>query len=178
MTRKAAADATRAPLREPVHEVPRGRAVAYDDEGNPIWRRSSGTSDKYAIDPRIIPDGWVYEWKRHSVYNQPDPAYEAELQNNGWRFVSPSRHPGVFLAANTDAQIIVRDGLALMCRPKILNDEERAEAKKKADMAVMDSKRQHGLGIGDGERTQLIKRRDVSFVNEQGVTITSDGDDI
>lgn len=178
MTRKATTETTRAPVRAPIHEAPRGRAVALDEEGNPIWRRSAGANDKYAIDQNIVPDGFVYEWKRHSVYNQPDPAYEAELLNNGWRFVNPSRHPGVFLSPNTSEQIIVRDGLALMCRPKVLNDEERAEAQKKANMAVTDAKRQHGLGIGDGDRTQLIKRRDVSFVNEHGVTISSDGDDI
>jgi len=174
MSRKASA-----PLRENPHaDVPRDRAVAYDRDGQPLYRRVTGQGDKYAIDPRIVEKGWVYEWKRSTVFNQPDPGYEAELAQNGWRAVPAERHPGIFMGAGATGPVI-RDGLILMERPAALNEEERAMSLRSAQDAVRNVKRQHGLGIGDAEgRTKLITNKNVSFVNEQGVTVTGIEDDI
>jgi len=167
--------------RQPTRDEPRlptDRAVARDREGNPIFRQSVGDRDRYYVDPKMIEAGWVYEWKRHTIFNMPDPSYEADLHANGWRPVPSTRHPGFKTPMGFDGPIIL-DGLILMERPKSLNDEEREAARKAARQAVSNSKRQHGLGIGDQEgRVELVKRKDISFVNEAGISVTMDDGDV
>lgn len=77
--------------------------------------------DEFYFDPAKIPDGWVYEWKRFLVYNQPDPAYEVAIAQTGWEPVPRERHPEEMPKGSTSATID-RKGMRLMERPKEIND--------------------------------------------------------
>ena len=84
-------------------------------------------TDQYSIDPYMVPEGWSYEWKRKSIYNQEDPSYQVKLADGGWTPVPAnrdSRHKALMPTGNYNT--IERDGMILMERPKELTDEAKA----------------------------------------------------
>src|ERR1700677_4678306 len=85
--------------------------------------------DKFRFDESIIPPGWSYEWKRVSIYNQPDPSYQVNLAQRGWEAVPASRHPEM-MPLNHEGGTIDRDGMRLMERPSVITDEAKDEDKK------------------------------------------------
>lgn len=95
---------------------------------------TSGEADRFFIDPRMIPDGWSYEWKRKTLWGKEDPAHDVELARLGWEPVPASRHPELMPKGNY--QTIERDGMILMERPKVLTDEAHAANLKRARMQV------------------------------------------
>lgn len=150
-------------------QPPPGRAVAIGRDGKPIWRNApQGGADQFAIDPSIIPDGWVYEWKRHSVMGQVDHAYMAQLSRVGrWTPVLAETHDGVFLPPGSTGAIII-DGLILMERPKVLHDEAHREIKQAADDPMIKARRERGLQVPagvTGVSTQTAAAQQASFVN-------------
>jgi hypothetical protein len=86
-------------------------------------------ADKFAAPP--APDGWEYEFKRRTVYNQEDPAYQISLSRTGWQAVPASRHPGE-MPLGGNHQTIERDGMVLMERPKMISDRVRERDRKMA----------------------------------------------
>lgn len=80
--------------------------------------------DDFYIPLDEIPDGWTYEWKRHSVYGQEDPAYQIQLLRAGWEPVPASRHPWM-MPHMTDSQTILRKGMVLMQCPTEIVQERR-----------------------------------------------------
>lgn len=78
------------------------------------------------IPKHLIPDGMTYEWKRKSVFGQPDVDHMVDLQDNHWRPVPASRHPHL-MPENEQAGSIERRGLILMERPSYLTEEAREE---------------------------------------------------
>ena len=123
--------AMRPELRE---DDPRARAAARaaqirDDNGG----MDEGT-DEFYIPKGMVPDGWVYEWKRHTIWNQEDPAYTVQLAREGWEPVPVSRHPQMMPSGNW--QTIDRDGMILMERPKVLTDDVHKENLRKARLQV------------------------------------------
>jgi hypothetical protein len=87
--------------------------------------------DEFYFDIRLIPDGWTYEWKRHTVQNAPDPAYEVQLTRTGWEPVPATRHPFMMPSGYT-GNTIERKGMILMQRPKEITDHFRARDNKNA----------------------------------------------
>lgn len=81
--------------------------------------------DKFHVDPSVIPDGWVYQWKRWTVYNKEDPQYRTVVDRGGWENVPTERHPELMPPGSTD-KFIHLDGLMLMERPKAVDDKVRA----------------------------------------------------
>jgi hypothetical protein len=84
------------------------------------------STDRFAFDTSIIPEGWSYEWKRKSIYNQEDPAYQIRLADGGWTPVPANRdarHAALMPTGNFAT--IERDGMILMERPKELTDEAK-----------------------------------------------------
>jgi hypothetical protein len=100
------------------------------------------TTDRFGIDPSIVPDGWTYEWKRKSIMNQEDPAYTIRLAEGGWEPVPASRHPGYMPKGNHAT--IERDGMVLMERPKELTDESRDVELRRARNQVRAKEEQLG----------------------------------
>lgn len=91
--------------------------------------RVSRRQDKFFIDPRLIPDGWSYEWKRVSVYGQPDPDHMINLKSNHWRPVPLARHPNMMPGISKDGETtaIIKDGQMLMERPLYLTIDAQQE---------------------------------------------------
>ena len=112
-------------------EDPRVRAAkrAAEIRGN-IGSLDEG-DDKYYIDPRDVPPGWSYEWKRKSVLGQEDPAYQISLARKGWDPVPAERMPHMMPTGGKHTTI-ERDGQILMERPLELTEEAKDIEKRKA----------------------------------------------
>ena len=90
-------------------------------------------TDQYSIDPYMVPEGWSYEWKRKTIYNQEDPSYQVRLADAGWTPVPATRdarHKAMMPTGNYAT--IERDGMILMERPKELTDEAKARELRRA----------------------------------------------
>ena len=90
----------------------------------------AGTDDFY-FDMNTVPDGWTYEWKRRTVHNQEDPAYQVQLNRTGWTPVPTSRHPSM-MPIGAHYQTIERKGMVLMERPQEITDQFRRLDEKRA----------------------------------------------
>jgi hypothetical protein len=108
--------------------------------------------DDFYIPLDEIPDGWTYEWKRHTIYGQEDPAYQIQLARAGWEPVPVARHPWM-MPNNTSTQTILRKGMILMQCPTEIIDERRASDLRKARMQVR-AKEQQIAGTPDGTMTR------------------------
>lgn len=125
------------------------------------------SDDRYAFDKSIVPDGWVYQWKRHTILGQEDPSYQAELHQVGFTPVPAERHDGMFLPVGFKGSIII-GGQILMERPVELEMEARAEDKARADAQVRGSKEQFGLATrAPGFETNTPNARRASFARSQ-----------
>lgn len=94
---------------------------ALDDDG----------TDKFHVEPGMVPDGWAYEWKRNTVYGKEDPSYNVSLARQGWEAVPADRHPS-YMPKDGSYSVIERDGLVLMERPLEIVEEARDMEVKKA----------------------------------------------
>ena len=108
--------------------------------------------DEFYIDPSIIPDGWSYEWKRHTLLGREDPSYQVSLARAGWEAVPASRHPEM-MPLNSKASIIERKGMILMERPQMLTNEARDVELRRARMQVR-AKEQQLASTPDGTMTR------------------------
>jgi hypothetical protein len=113
---------TRPPLRpEMREEEPRAAAKKRAAEIlQHIGSMDEGTDDFY-VSPSQVPDGWTYEWKRKTVYNAEDPAYQVALARTGWEPVPARRHPDM-MPTGWKGDTIERKGMVLMQRPKEITD--------------------------------------------------------
>jgi hypothetical protein len=87
-------------------------------------------TDKFRVDLNIIPDGWTYEWKRHTTLNAEDPGYQVNLAATGWEPVMASRHPEMMPEGYKGP--IMRDGQMLMERPAAITEMVKARDHKNA----------------------------------------------
>ena len=108
--------------------------------------------DEFYIDPAIIPDGWSYEWKRHTLLGREDPSYQVSLARAGWEAVPASRHPEM-MPVNSKMSLIERKGMILMERPMSLTNEARDVELRRARMQVRAKEQQLG-STPDGTMTR------------------------
>lgn len=116
------------------------------DEGN----------DEFYVDISSIPDGWTYEWKRHTLLGAEDPTYTVHLARMGWEPVPCSRHPEM-MPQGWSKGTIERKGLILMERPSEVVDE----ARRLQDRAARDqvrAKEAQLSGTPDGTMTRDHER--------------------
>jgi hypothetical protein len=139
----------RAPMRE---EDPRAAAAkrAAEIRGH-IGDMDEGTDDFY-VDPSSIPDGWTYEWKRHTVFGSEDPAYQVHLARSGWAPVPASRHPEM-MPMGSSHTMVLRKGCILMERPTEIVEERRAIEQRLARNQVRQKEAQIA-GAPDGTMTR------------------------
>lgn len=116
-------DALRPPVRD---EDPRAAAARRAAELRAHGSAIEETTDKFYIPREIIPDGWEYNWKRHTVYGQEDPSYQIQLAREGWTAVPRSRHPDM-MPYGSNSEIIFRDGQILMECPMEICEERRLQ---------------------------------------------------
>lgn len=140
--------AMRAELRE---ESSTERAARRAAELRGHGEMEEGT-DKFYVPSDIIPDGWTYEWKRMTIYNQVDPAHQVQLARMGWEAVPTSRHPEM-MPMTGDHPYISRDGMILMERPTEIVNEARASALREARMQVR-NKEEQLAGTPEGTLTR------------------------
>jgi hypothetical protein len=108
--------------------------------------------DDFYIPLDEIPDGWTYEWKRHTLMGQEDPAYQIQLLRAGWEPVPAVRHPWM-MPHNTESQTILRKGMILMQCPTDIIDERRLAEQRKARNQVR-AKEAQIAGTPDGTMTR------------------------
>jgi hypothetical protein len=147
------AGTTPPPTQVTAQEDPRARAARRAAE---LREHMGGNMDdgvdKFYIDPRVIPDGWSYEWKRFAVLGKEDPSYHVSLAHRGWEAVPRSRHPEM-MPDNYRGETIEREGQLLMERPKEITDEVNAIEKRKAREQVSSKEQQlNGAPAGQFER--------------------------
>jgi len=143
----------KAELRPPMREEdPRERAAKRAAELRGHHGDNDSGTDVFYVNLDIIPDGWTYEWKRHTIYGQEDPAYQIRLANEGWTPVPVSRHPEM-MPYNTTEQVIMRDGQILMeCPTEIIVERRNADMRKARDQVR--HKEQQLAGAPDGTMTR------------------------
>lgn len=113
---------------DPRPEDPRARAAARAASLREHGGLDDDGIDEFFIDPKSVPDGWTYEWKRRTVLNVEDPSYQVSLARQGWEEVPASRHPEM-MPKDGRHTIIDRKGMVLMERPT-----ETVEESKKRDL--------------------------------------------
>jgi hypothetical protein len=91
--------------------------------------------DEFYVPLEAIPDGWSYEWKRLTTMGKEDPYYITAVQQTGWEAVPASRHPEL-MPVGYQGDTIVKKGLILMERPKVITDEMRKRDARTAREAV------------------------------------------
>lgn len=112
---------------------------------------NEGTDDFY-VDLDSIPDGWTYEWKRHSTYGAEDPAYQIQLARAGWTAVPAARHPEM-MPYGTTHDVIMRKGMILMECPTEIIEERRRHDQRMAREQVR-HKEQQLAGAPEGTLTR------------------------
>jgi hypothetical protein len=142
----------RKPMREKMRpEDARARAEARATE----IRENRGTLDdgidEFFVDPKSIPDGWSYEWKRHTLLGKEDPAYQVQLAHSGWEPVPADRHPEMMPIGNYAT--IERKGMVLMERPLSLTKEAKDIELRRARNQVR-AKEQQLAQTPDGTMTR------------------------
>lgn len=108
--------------------------------------------DDFFINPDIIPEGWAYEWKRHTLLGAQDPSYQVQLSRGGWEPVPVDRHPEMMPSDYTGGESIERKGMILMERPLEISARARALELKKARSQV-NQKEQQLSGAPAGENS-------------------------
>jgi hypothetical protein len=98
-------------------------------------------TDDFFIDKRIIPEGWAYEWKRHTTLGAEDPAYQVQIARAGWEAVPASRHPEM-MPQKWPGATILRKGMMLMERPLEIVEEAKAIELRKARGQVRQKEQQ------------------------------------
>lgn len=153
--------------------APMGRAVALGRDGKPIWRQVAiNGEDPYAIDQSIVPDGWVYEWKRYSIYNQVQTSYQTSLQRIGkWTPVLKESHDGIFDSPGVKGTII-HEGLILMERPLSLHIEAQNEEKALTAEKTRRAKQDRGLAPANaGVSTTNQQARSATFIRQEALSL-------
>ena len=98
-------------------------------------------TDEFYIDPRVIPEGWSYEYKRFTVLGAQDPSYQVTLARGGWEAVPASRHPDL-MPSGWSGQTIERKGMILMERPLEITEEAQRAERRRAQLQVRQKEEQ------------------------------------
>ena len=99
--------------------------------------------DEFYIDPRIIPEGWDYNWKRESIAGQIDDDHLVEMCMAGWEPVDVKRHPHMMPVGYTGP--IRKKGMILMERPMEITNMAQDRELSTAREAVIAKERALGL---------------------------------
>lgn len=92
-------------------------------------------TDDFFVEPEKIPEGWTYEWKRWTIYNQEDPSYQVQLRRQGWEPVPAERHPEM-MPVGSKEPFIIRKGMMLQERPTVITQEVRGIDHRRAKEQV------------------------------------------
>ena len=144
-----------------------GAVIAYDRDGQPVYRKRDLTSDPFAIPEDLKEPGYEFQWVRVSVHGQEDISNQVNMQEQGWRFVQADRKEwdGRMMPRGYRGHIF-KDGLALMERPKVLCDEARRESMQKVKEQSRAQREQFGLALPPGFTGQSDAARQYTFARQ------------
>lgn len=128
---------------KPREEDPRARAARRALELREQATSDDDGVDKFYIDPKLIPDGWSYEWKTYTVLGKENPSYQVAMAHKGWEAVPRSRHPHL-MPLNYQGETIEREGMILMERPLEITQEAKARDLRLARAQVRGKEEQLG----------------------------------
>lgn len=115
-------------------------------------------TDTFAVDQSKLPDGYEAEWKMEVTAGKEFPERVVANARNGWEYVPAYMMPEL-MPKGSQETAIRRDGLALMMRPKQVNDHFRELARRDALAPVQQLREKLGdAPPGQFERT---RRQDV-----------------
>jgi hypothetical protein len=159
----AGLSAASSPPPKPREEDPRARAARRAMELREQSTSDDDGMDKFYIDPKMIPDGWSYEWKTFTVLGKENPSYQVAMAHKGWEAVPRSRHPHL-MPINYQGETIEREGMVLMERPLEITQEAQARDQRIARAQVRGKEEQlGGAPTGTFERSNkdqsLVKVR-------------------
>jgi len=120
----------------------------------------SAAEGRFNVPREAIPEGWVVEWKQPMIYGQPCSSEEIIMDKlAGWQNYPPKLFPDLCPAGWTK-DYVERGGQILMMRPKQLQDEARAEERKKAVLAKLNQE----AAIGKADPEECARIAGMSFV--------------
>jgi hypothetical protein len=122
--------------------------------------------DEFFVPVEEIPEGLTYEWKRFSVNGLEDPYYLAQMREQGFEPVPPSRHP-TWVPPGYNAPSIIKSGMILMDRPVELTRQARDEAEIAAGKQIREAEQRLGKTAA-GEMTRDDPRVAPKVVKEIG----------
>lgn len=140
--------------------------------------------DKFYVDPKTIPDGMSYEWKRLSSLGQEDRRHQVNLARNRWVPVPAERHPEIggdpmnpdqHGRPNPHADHIVIDGLILMERPIQITQKVQADDARLARGQVREQFERLKL-VPDGTLSSEKGQRDVNIRRDRDLSIPEDAE--
>lgn len=108
--------------------------------------------DDFYVDPTVIPDGWTYEWKMHTVYGAEDPSYQVHLARAGWTAVPASRHPEMMPLGSASNHILRKGQLLMECPTEIVEERRRDDLRRARDQVR--SKESQLSGTPEGTMTR------------------------
>lgn len=122
------------------------------------------------VDPRLLPAGYVAEWKRHTIIGARDVRNMATVAQYGWVPVPNKMQPHLAMpGADPDAQVTRGGGCdALYMRPAHLNDEAHAEHQRETEevlhnqIRALKEESKGQLGAGGAGHT-FVKRDKVAI---------------
>jgi len=117
---------------------PRARAAARAAELKQHLGDLDEGTDEFYVPASLVPDGWTYEWKRHKVWNEEDPAYITQLAREGWEAVPLDRDRDhmAMMPKGWAGNTIERKGMVLMERPTEISEEIRSIELRRARQQV------------------------------------------
>ena len=113
-------------------EDPRERARRREEEILSGGLNFSDSQDEFYIDPKDIPEGWSYEWKRYSVLNEIQTNHLSALMANGWAYVTPEAYPKI----PPTSGLVIQRGNVLMERPLAITQKFIERDKRLAQLQV------------------------------------------
>lgn len=128
----------RIPRSEPI------RDVGVMAKSKKIRTRKGNNSNKFFVDPNVIPKDMDYQWIATECLGQQMHHRRVQFEANAWEAVPADRHDGMFMPSGYKGEINV-EGLVLMERPKELTDEAKAEDYARARQQITDKEKQIGV---------------------------------
>lgn len=114
-------------------------------------KHSGDENDKFYVRPDAIPDGWTYQWCRHSLIGMDLTSHQVGLAMAGWSNVPAGRHPEMMPIGTPPDSGIIRDGLILMERPLVLSEQQHRKNYNEAVARVSDREQKNARApAGDG----------------------------
>lgn len=158
-------DMNRARVPSAVSARPEMASANVIERNGRVFKRADPTDEARDFDPRIIPDGMIYQWNRMETLGMTDVKNQTANASAGWLPVPADRHDGVFMPPGYKGDIIRGDS-RLEERPIEYEMQDRARLKKAAKEWKHTSRERFRLdSLPSGFTTETPKAKAANYVN-------------